>query len=154
MTNTQEDNEMPEVLTLPAVTRLTDYDMYRHLNNVAYLTLIEAARFDAFGKHIKVDLSRYTGLTAETKIKYLKPAPFGAQLAINMSVDSIGDSSVLLHFDVVDSQNHDKVYATCKITQVTFDLKEQKPCPMTDEMRASLTKLLNTDATDKETEAA
>jgi acyl-CoA thioester hydrolase len=145
---------MPEVLIMPAATRLTDYDMYRHLNNVAYLTLIEAARFEAFGQHMKVDLSRYTGITAKTEITYLKPAPFGLPLAITMSVDSLGDSSVGLHFDVVDASNHDKVFASCKIAQVTFDLQTMKPCAMPGEMRTALEKLRHVTEDEQETEAA
>lgn len=132
---------MGNALTIPVETRLTDYDMYGHMNNVAFLSLIESARFTAFGKHFDVDLSRYTGLTRKTEINYLKPAPFGTPIAIKLGVSRVGDKSVDLCFDVVDEKDHDSVFARASIAQVTYDLHKRKPCSMPDDLRNRLREL-------------
>lgn len=134
---------MQSVITTPIQTRMSDYDVLGHVNNVSYVNFLEVARVTAFSEVLKVDLSRYSDLTVKTVIEYLRPAKFGIPIAVSMGVSEIGEKRVNLSLEVVDARDHSNVFARASIVQVTVDLKTGKSCPHIDGMRTQLEALMN-----------
>ena len=134
---------MSSVITTRIQTRMSDYDVLGHINNVSYVNFLEIARVTSFSEVLKIDLSRYTGLTAKTEIEYLHPAKFGIPIAVTMGVSDLGEKRVNLALEVVDANDQSKVFARASIIQVTVDLLTQKSCAHTTEMRAQLEAMMN-----------
>ena len=91
---------MTSTITTRIQTRMSDFDVLGHINNVSYVNFLEVARVTAFSQVMNVDLSRYTGLTVKTEIEYLRPANFGTEIAVTMGVSSVGEKSVDLALEV------------------------------------------------------
>lgn len=137
---------MTSIITTRIQTRMSDFDVLGHINNVSYVNFLEVARVTAFSQVMNVDLSRYTGLTVKTEIEYLRPANFGTEIAVTMGVSSVGEKSVDLALEVVDAGDQSKVFARARIVQVTVDLKTGKSCQHTAEMREQMEALMNGEA--------
>ncbi len=65
-------SEILEVIT-PVQMRLGDTDMHGHVNNISYLSFLEAAHLE-FEKKIKMIRGSIRPFVVSTTINYLKPA--------------------------------------------------------------------------------
>jgi acyl-CoA thioester hydrolase len=133
---------MENAFTIPIQTRMTDYDVLGHINNVAYINFMEIARVTTFKEELKVDLTQYSGLTARTEVEYLKPAKWGTAIAVIMGVSDLGAKHIDLDLQVVNADDHSQVFAQAKICQVTFDIKAGKACHHPEELREQLDSLM------------
>lgn len=136
---------MRKFLSIDIQTRLTDYDPFGHLNNVSYVNFLEVARLEGFSRHLNLDLTRTSALTAKTEIEYIRPAPFGVELTVKMGVKAVGNKSSTMAFEVVDRGDHSVVFARATIAQVTIDMKTGKTCPLPEHVRAGMMELMPED---------
>lgn len=121
--------------------RFADFDMLKHVNNSIYPQYVEAARIDYFRKFIKTDLSKLLALTVELRIEYVRPAQFEDDLSVLMRTKSIGNSSMVLEYEVVNSNDKGIVYARGEVKQVSCDAKTLKPIRVPDETRMAIVEL-------------
>lgn len=133
---------MTKCLNIDIQTRMTDYDPFGHLNNVSYVNFLEVARLEGFSKHLKLDLSKTSALTAKTEIEYLRPAPFGVPLTVNMGVKAVGTKSSTLSFEIVDRRDHSVVFARATLAQVALDVQTGKTCQMPEHVHNAMLALI------------
>lgn len=132
---------MSKTLVMKIHTRLTDFDLHGHVNNIAFVGFLEQARIEAFGDRLNLDFKRYSGLTAKTDIDYLRPAKFGTSIAVVFSVVDLGSKRIEMNLDVVNANKHTEVFASARVVQIMFDLQAGKPCPIPEDLRAQLEEL-------------
>lgn len=121
--------------------RFSDFDMLQHVNNSIYPQYVEAARIDYFKKFIKTDLSKLLALTVEFQIAYVRPAQFEDDLAVVMRTKSIGNSSMVLEYEVINVREKSIVYARGEVKQVCCDARTLKPIRVPDETRLLVVEL-------------
>jgi len=135
--------EMASSIVTPIQTRMSDYDVLGHINNVSYVNFLEVARLHAFSEVMCVDLRTHSGITAKTEIEYLRPAKFGIPIAVVMKVDAVTEKSVTVAMEVVNAKDHSRVFARASIVQVSFDLRTGKTCAHPGQLREQLEALMN-----------
>lgn len=133
---------MGQAIVTKIQTRMSDYDVLGHINNVSYLNFLEVARIRAFGEVMGVDLTAYSGLTTRTEIKYVRPAPYGVPIAVEMTVTAIGMKTCSLAMRVIDERDPDQIFAKASIDQITYDVKAGRTCKHPPELRAQLEALM------------
>ena len=124
--------------------RWDDIDAFGHVNNAKYLTYIQEARFQwSFyqyaAKNEKPTLVEM--VVARNEIDYLVPIYEGGRFYdINLWVESIGNSSFVLGYEVVGEDG--TIHAKVKSVQVAVSMETKKSRPITDAEREFLTSYL------------
>jgi acyl-CoA thioester hydrolase len=124
--------------------RWDDIDAFGHVNNAKYLTYIQEARFQwSFyqyaAKNEKPTLVEM--VVARNEIDYLVPIYEGGRFYdINLWVESIGNSSFVLGYEVVGEDG--TIHAKVKSVQVAVSMETKKSRPITDTEREFLTSYL------------
>jgi acyl-CoA thioester hydrolase len=114
--------------------RWGDQDGARHINNVAYATYFEDARLDLMlAKVIPHKGKGDNFIVRRVAIEYLGTAAYPNDLEIGSCVADIGSSSFTIGQGVFLG---DRCLATGETVHV--HLRERKPFPLTDELRAVL----------------
>ncbi|MSO25901.1 MAG: acyl-CoA thioesterase [Candidatus Nanopelagicaceae bacterium] len=123
--------------------RWADLDAFGHVNNAHYLTYAELARVDWAGKQFapKEGSSVLVEMTvAHSEVDYLIPITnFGFNYDVNLWVESIGDTSFTVAYEVLKDG---VVYAKMKTVQVMIDIDKMKSRPINATEREFLTKYL------------
>ena len=131
---------MPRVFSHTLQVRFRDCDAMGHVNNAVYLTYLEEARFAYWRSLWGPDLRAPSApgvILARAEIDYRRAAKYGDVLAIRMSLESIGRSSITAAYEIVDQEG--QVVANAKTVVVTYDYRAGRPVPVSDEVRARLT---------------
>jgi acyl-CoA thioester hydrolase len=124
--------------------RWDDIDAFGHVNNAKYLTYIQEARFQwSFyqyaAKNEKPTLVEM--VVAKAEIDYLLPIYEGGRFYdVNLWVESIGNSSFVMGYEVVGDNG--VVHAKVKSVQVAVSMETKKSRPLTDPEREFLTQYL------------
>ena len=123
--------------------RWADLDAFGHVNNALYLTYAELARVDWGGRQFapKEGSSVLVEMTvAHSEVDYLLPiTKFGVDYDVNLWVESIGNTSFTVAYEVVKDG---VVYAKMKTVQVMIDLAKMKSRPIKENEREFLSKYL------------
>ena len=109
-------------------SRTTDYDRFSHMNNARYLEILETARELYFLEYVNVDLVKFCAFTVSQSIEYLKPAPIGQNLSVEITMGDIGTSRVGVLFKITNRETRE-VYAKGAINQITMSYENFKPTP-------------------------
>jgi len=121
--------------------RWDDIDAFGHVNNAKYLTYIQEARFQwSFyqyaAKNEKPTLVEM--VVARNEIDYLVPIYEGGRFYdVNLWVESIGNSSFVLGYEVVGEDG--TIHAKVKSVQVAVSMETKKSRPLTHTEREFLT---------------
>jgi acyl-CoA thioester hydrolase len=121
--------------------RFRDCDPMGHVNNAAYLTYLEQARFKHWQSLWGFHLSEFPGETpgvilARAEIDYKSPARYGDLLEVRIGLAGIGRTSFTYEYEIVDQQQ--RIVATAKTVLVMYDYTTSKPVPVPPEIRAKL----------------
>ena len=120
--------------------RWDDIDAFGHVNNAKYLTYIQEARFQwSFyqyaAKNEKPTLVEM--VVARNEIDYIVPIYEGGRFYdINLWVESIGNTSFVLGYEVVGEDG--TIHAKVKSVQVAVSMETKKSRPITDTEREFL----------------
>ena len=129
--------------TSKVYVRWADLDAFGHVNNTVYLTYAELARVDWGGKEFapKQGSSVLVEMTvAHSEVDYLLPiTKFGVDYDVNLWVESIGNSSFVMAYEVT---RDGVVFAKMKTVQVMIDLAQMKSRPISENEREFLSKYL------------
>jgi len=129
--------------TSKVYVRWADLDAFGHVNNAVYLTYAELARVDWGGKEFapKQGSSVLVEMTvAHSEVDYLLPiTKFGVDYDVNLWVESIGNTSFTVAYEIVKDG---VVYAKMKTVQVMIDIDKMKSRPINATEREFLTKYL------------
>jgi acyl-CoA thioester hydrolase len=120
--------------------RLDDLDYMGIVGNSDWLTFLERARADLLAA-VGYPMERFFaeglgGVVADLRVRYLRPARFGAIVSVRVSARELGDTSGVL--DYVAEGPDGKAYIQAE-TKMVFVGKDGRPVRMPDEIRAALT---------------
>jgi acyl-CoA thioester hydrolase len=121
--------------------RFRDCDPMGHVNNAAYLTYLEQARFAhwraLWGFSLEAIPAGAPGvILARAEIDYRAPARYGDLLDVRIGLVAIGHTSFTYEYEVLDASGG--LVASARTVQVMYDYRESRPVPVPDEIRARL----------------
>jgi acyl-CoA thioester hydrolase len=128
--------------------RFRDCDALGHVNNAVYLTYLEQARFSHWRA---TGLAGRTGdaaggspadipgvILARAEIDYRRPAKYGDVLTVHLGVAAVGRTSFTYEYEIVDAAG--QVIANARTVIVCFDYAANRPVPISDEIKETLTR--------------
>jgi len=123
--------------------RFRDCDPLGHVNNAAYLTYLEQARFALW--RAQTDFLGRPGngprgcgfIMARAEVDFRAQARYGDELEIRLSLAAIGRTSFTYTYDVVRVPD-ETIIASAKTVQVWFDYDAERPVPISDDIRTKL----------------
>lgn len=123
-----------------AALRWSDIDALGHVNNVAYLSLLQEARVGLYAARLgTIDWQETGAVVARHEIEYATPLTFRAEpVPIDVWVTRVGTTSYTLAYEIRDD---DAVYARASTVMVKWDLLAGRPKPLDDEERRVLESL-------------
>lgn len=133
----------PVWITLPI--QWGDQDAFQHVNNTVYLRWFESSRI-AYGDLAGLD-QRSGGhevgpILASLSCNYRRQLTYPDTVHIGARVTRIGNSSLKMEHRII-SESLGAIAADGDSTLVAFDYAAQKPVPVPDVVRASISKLEN-----------
>lgn len=120
--------------TYPVEMRFRDLDGLGHVNNVVYLTYMESARIAWWAKVTGGDVRKPGMILARTEIDYRSPASFGDRLEVGVRCVSLGRSSFVLEFAVVE-KGSGRLVAQARKVLVHYDYATERSVPLPPELR-------------------
>jgi acyl-CoA thioesterase FadM len=123
---------MPTAI-LPVQVRFGDLDPLNHVNNVAYFSLMEAARVDFFRTHVRALFGHM--VIARSECDYLGEIRGGTRTVdVTISIEKVGRSSFVVLHEIRDG---DRLAAVGRTVQVVLG-EDRRSRPLTDEERTLL----------------
>jgi acyl-CoA thioester hydrolase len=121
---------MPSYRTLVPM-RWSDMDVYRHINNVQIVRLLEEARvqaFTAWDDPRDQPVLESGVLVARTEVEYLRQLDFRVEpIAIDLWVSKLAGATIELGYEVREPDDDSPPYARAETTLVMFDLEAGRP---------------------------
>ena len=107
--------------------RLSDFDLYGHLNNTHYVSYTEVAMYNVLVYELGFDHTQYGAITRHMSFDFDKPIRFGVPVAIQTKIIQMANSIISVEHQFVSASNPEKVFATAKRTMVLVSLADGKP---------------------------
>jgi len=118
--------------------RFRDIDALGHVNNAVYFTYMESARTEywihLFGTG---DLSELRFIVARAECEFKIAARFGDEVEVTIRTTSIGDSSFVWEYEILNAKNG-VAFAFGKTIQVYYDYQKEKSLRVPDDVREKL----------------
>lgn len=128
-------------------TRWMDNDIYGHVNNVVYYsyfdTIVNQYTIEVGG--LDIHNGEVIGLVVESMCRYHQPASFPEELEAGLRVARLGNSSVRYEIGLFRQTVAEPVVSGHFI-HVFVDRQTRRPTAIPASMRASMERLLRTDA--------
>ncbi len=127
----------------PHTTRWNDNDTYGHLNNVVHYTLFDTTVNEWLIKGGLLDTknSPAIGLVAETGCRYHGEMSYPQVITAGLKVARLGTSSVRYEIGLFPDDS-DVAAAEGFFVHVYVDAATHKPCPIPEDTRAALVRLV------------
>ena len=145
---TQESPAASPLIKLRIEVRFSDCDPLGHVNNATYSTYLEQARIVLWRRQGGFELrsAAQTGgkrgegfILARTEINFRSQAHDGDELEVRLSLEGFGRSSATYTYEIVHVESG-RLVADAKTVQVWYDYDAEKPKPLTDDLRGTLSK--------------
>ena len=136
---------MPQnkIFSIDIEVRFRDLDALGHVNNAVFFTYFEEGRKNFSKSIFKVsDPSDFTFILAHVRCDYLKPIKFNDNIALQMWVQHIGNTSFSFGYKLVDDKDSSMVYATGESVQVCYDYSADSSMAVPDTMRVALSQYI------------
>jgi acyl-CoA thioester hydrolase len=121
-------------------TRWSDEDTQHVLNNAAYSTLLEEARFAYFSKLGLVQDNEFPFLLAQTSIVFLAPGRGGREVEVEMATTHLGATSCTQSYRVRDVESG-RVWCEAEARLVGYDGGSGRKVAWSEAFRAAVAKL-------------
>ena len=121
--------------------RFRDLDAMRHVNNVAFVALMEDARMEYWKALTRVqDLKGINFILAEVSCRYLSPAYLGETIRIGIRASNISTKSFQFEYRMEDKASG-RLITEGSSVQVMYDYKQKKTMPLEQKMRDAVAAL-------------
>ena len=101
---------MKPILSIKLVVPFSDVDMMGHVNNARYLTYFEMARTEhLYSQAGKLAASDIGIIIARAEVDYKFPAKWRDELTINMRTSSVGSSSWVYDYEILNEKENKTV---------------------------------------------
>ena len=118
--------------------RFSDTDAMGHVNNAAYLSYLEEARFAYMRRLFDVkDWREIRIILARVEIDYRSPAFCGETLAVGIRTSKVGGASFDAAYRITDKAS-ERLVAEAKTVQVWYDYETNKVARIPPEAAARL----------------
>jgi len=117
--------------------RFRDCDAMGHVNHAVYFTYLEQCRLTFWRELTGAPTPHTRVIIARAECDYRAPAHFGDELDVRLRVGDIGRSSFVLEYEIVHVAG-DRLVATGRTVQVSYDYAANKSRPLPPETRALL----------------
>ncbi|WP_203361563.1 thioesterase family protein [Bacillus sp. REN10] len=126
----------------PVSVRFSETDMFGHLNNTVPFVYFEEARIEFFKKiGLMEDWTKETApamiVVADLQCDFIQQVFFGEKLNIFVKAETIGQSSVDLHYKGVNQKGDICFVGRGRVVQISRET--HKPYPLSEEMKSKLT---------------
>lgn len=121
--------------------RYWDVDANAHVFNTRYLVYVDDALTDLLDEaglgFQEEDRGGALMVLAHTEIDYRSEAVIGETLATTVRLESIGNTSIVFDFEIVEEQSN-RLVATGREVYVTIDSEDRQPVLVPEEVRTRL----------------
>ena len=119
--------------------RWRDLDAFNHVNNATYLTYLEEARLQWL-RHVPGPWfdEHSMPVLAASQLNYRLPIAWPARLAISLTCERLGNSSLTLSHRIVDAEASERLYCDGHVVLVWMDPHTGKPVPLPQAIRDSV----------------
>jgi len=121
--------------TTSITVRYRDIDSVGHVNNAVYVTYLEHARTEYIADVMAVEPVDPGFVIANIEIDYLQTITYGDDVTVGVSVTDIGESSILMEYDIV--ANGDTA-ARATTVMVPFNESEETAQPVPESWRRDI----------------
>jgi len=129
---------MRHLITVPLSVRWGDMDAFNHVNNSVYATYLEEVRLRWFaginGPWVSAEMGP---VVASLRIEFRQPIEWPEELAVSMSCERIGRSSLTLPFVMTRATDTSRVYAEGSTVLVWIDRRSGKSIDLPPHVRAA-----------------
>ena len=124
--------EIPaNAFTTTIQVRVNDTDMFGHMNNARYVSLLEAARMDwSRALQERYDRTRLRAIMAHVEVNYLRAITLEHEVACTFWVSKIGTKSYTMSYVIHPHDQLEMAFATAKTVLVTFDFNDHQSIPI------------------------
>jgi acyl-CoA thioester hydrolase len=124
-------------------TRWMDNDLYGHVNNVVYYSLIDTVvnRFLIERGGLEIQAAPVIGVTVESGCRYFEPVAYPDLLSGGLRVARLGRSSVVYEVGIF-RDGDDEAAAAGRFVHVFVERESMKPLAIPGRIRAALQELL------------
>jgi acyl-CoA thioester hydrolase len=134
---------MNPMFRTPVSLRWSDLDAFNHVNNARYLTFLEQARIEWFQTLDKPWMDDASApVVASATLNFKRPIAYPAQIAVELFVDKLGTSSVVIGHRIVADDG--SVHCDGQVVAVWVDRHTGKPVPLPATVRDASERLLPT----------
>ncbi|QDH70591.1 acyl-CoA thioesterase [Marilutibacter alkalisoli] len=116
--------------------RWSDLDAFNHVNNSRYLTFLEEARLcwmiGVPGQGLEDGVAP---VVAAAHLNYRRPIEWPANIAIELFVERLGNTSLSIGHRIVDEGNDDTLYCDGNVVMVWIDRATGQAAPLPDAVR-------------------
>jgi len=134
----------PVVIKIPI--QWGEMDAFQHVNNVVYFRYFENARLAYFEKFDGIEFMTRKGvgpILAATSCRFKTPLTYPDTVLVATKVTSIEKDRFTMDYRVVSTKNQ-KVAAEADCVIVTFNYRENKKVPVSEELRRLIMEIENT----------
>ena len=118
--------------------RWGDMDSFKHVNNAQYLRYLEEARVQWLASIPGITLGdRISPVLASSNVNYRKSIEWPSDIAIELSIDKIGNSSLAMGHRMVAADDTSVLYSDGSVIMVWIDTQTGKSVPLPEAVRAA-----------------
>jgi len=126
------------LLRLPMPVRWRDLDAFNHVNNSTFLTYLEEARLQWLqslsGPWVTEDSAP---ILAAASINFRRPIEYPNTIAVELSVERVGNTSLGIAHRIVSADDAAVVYSDGTTVMVWIDRRNGRPASLPDAVRAA-----------------
>lgn len=132
--------------SLDVQVRFNDYDMFRHLNNGAYMQYLDLGKTDYFGDLLGGVLTpeRLSIVIAGINCSFIEPSLPSQRVRVLTRAVHLGTASLLLAQQVIDPDTR-RLKCSAIVAMVGYDVQTKSSKPISDDLRRAI---IDSDAPD------
>ena len=125
------DTESASLIRVPLSVRWRDLDAFNHVNNSQFLSYLEEARLRWMLSVPGQDLDNEVApVVAAANLNYRRPIEWPGEIAIELFVERLGNSSVSIGHRIVDANDAGVLYCDGSVVMVWIDRSTGSAAPL------------------------
>lgn len=128
------------LIQVPLSVRWRDLDAFNHVNNSKYLSYLEEARLRWMLSVPGQGLDDHVApVVAAANLNYRRPIEWPAEVAIELFVERLGNTSVTIGHRIVDANDHTVLYCDGNVVMVWIDRGTGRAAQLPEAVRVACT---------------
>ena len=138
MTGEPTINSKPPIHRVTISVRWGDMDSFKHVNNAQYLRYLEEARVQWLASIQGITLGdRISPVLASSNVNYRQSIEWPSDIAIELSIERIGNSSLAMGHRMVAADDASVLYSDGSVVMVWIDTQTGKSVPLPEAVRVA-----------------